>query len=208
MNNIIILFVVIWLLFRFMGVGNKKKTGHTASKQQQSVDMQKRLREAYKNAQQQQAEPPQVAREDAPVDDDLPPYHRQSTDEPLLSERPIERHHIDEVEEERCAAATRAKEEQRQQERQLARQQVVPVPGRPMRAQTLTQAERKLYTLPSAPRQKAIPGITDAASPKSPAAADIATMWQDVDLTKNVLVQGIVMAEVLGPPRSKRRLQR
>jgi hypothetical protein len=211
-SSIIIIFLVAWLFFRFVGSLNKKKpgnqtgqqqgaTGQTAA-QQQDVELQKRLREAYEAAQQQAARQHPQADDDIPpyrrvaVDDDIPPYRRQPADD---SPVPVRSHHLDEAEEERCAAATRAKEEQRQQQRQQTGYQT----GRSLRSQTQMQAVVKLPD-PAPQEQDLIskPDISIAPSMKIESSSIIQRSW---DLSKAVLTQGIIMAEVLGPPRSKKR---
>jgi len=223
-NSIIIIFLIAWLVFRFVGSANRKKAGNRQGqqqpgqqqgapgqagqqpalpgqtpRQQQAAELQKRLREAYEAAQQQQQ-----AQDDIPPyrrvaeDDDIPPYRRDSeagqAEVIIIPARPPEKHHLDEAEEERCAEAARAKEEQRQQ--QHPARAVKPPGGRMLRPQA--QAAQQLSA--TAPLSRDIPAASASSAPSTKRLAALAPQ-----LPREALQQGIIMAEILGPPRAKKR---
>ena len=187
-GNIIILFVIIWLVSRVMSSMNKKKKAEAQKEQQnqarqqqgqmshqmQSADDKRRLREIY-----EANEVPRHLREQllpigqqSVTDDDIPPYRRQPVDEdmPPYKRLPVEElplpaqailpHHIDQIEEESCAAATRVKK--------------VFSPKPLMSLANLPQQEKRGHT----------------------------NITQELGLPQNALIQGIVMAEILGPPKA------
>ena len=226
-SNIIVLFVVIWLVSRVVSSMNKKKKAEAQKEQQsqarqlqgqmprqlQSPEAQRRLREIYEvdevprhlreqllpMGQQSVADDDIPPYRRQPVKDDIPPYKRFSVEELPSPAQAALTHHIDQIEEERCAAAARAKDEQKQQalqhKRQLmassgAKQQQSPMPP-------LTRTRKPMAKVIS---QKSFTGLQNLPKQEKRGYPDIT---QGLGLPQDDLIRGIVMAEILGPPRAK-----
>ena len=215
-DNLFIVFVVIVLIARSVRASNKKKAGGQTSGQRpagadaeprdvqptrrsQAVETQKHLREIYEAAQRQQAGKQQpILQLPADDDDDIAPYRRVAVEEPAeAATQSRQKHHIDEIEEERCEEAEKVRQERRKQE--LRERFGAPAQRAAQKPKTLTQAARQLYA-PAPPAQD--PPPQSAPPPKQPLVA--AFNQNEPYQSENVLVQGVIMAEILGPPRSKR----
>lgn len=190
------LFAVIWVVGKIFGSLSKKKTREGQGQSQgqrmrQAVEEQKRRREAY------EAEQREKARLRINDDDDMPPYRRTAD-----AAAPPYRHD-----------SADGRPAHRTVQRNM------------QRPRTLTQAPRQLYT-PTAPtplphhideieetrcaeavRAKRLSAPVPAPPMQSVTAKDYPQAKRGgVPLQGNALVQGIIMAEILGPPRSKKRL--
>ncbi|MCL1975751.1 MAG: hypothetical protein FWG61_06290 [Firmicutes bacterium] len=207
MDSIIIIIVIFWLISRFVSSSNKKKqsaqqqnrqntmpqqqSSQAAQQQQPIIDIQKRLREALEAAEQKQTTQMVLqTKQTAENDNDIPPYRRL----PAETEKPLERnkHHIDEIEEERCENAEQVRQERRKQElrerfgaakqnKGIAINATIPV-----KQPTVTSQNLSALNLDQTTYDKAAMSINNESS-------------------KSILVQGIIMAEILGPPRAKKR---
>lgn len=196
----LVIFAVIWFVGRLIASAAKKSGGAGGgNKQRQAVEEQRRRREAYEAAQSQEAQP-----QEAPPRVERPQVLPQQ-------------------------AAQKARQAQRMQE--LAERFGSP----PQRAQkrtvqrpkTLTQVQRQLYAPMAPPEGPPVPPhhideieearCAEATLSKQQVApamqarhdfktADAPALRIDRKaLQPNMLVQGIIMAEILGPPRSKSR---
>ena len=172
--------------------------GASTARHYQMAEIQKRLREAYEEAQQQAQPTTQQASGQA---DDTPPYRRGLEAEPVPLQA-SKKHHIAASEEERSAEAKKAKQERRKQE--LRERFGTQLQHAPNRLAQQPRAARQVYE--SAPQNQSVTAEGAIAAPhtKTPA-ADTATVGNGMYFSGSMLTQGIIMAEILGPPRAKRK---
>jgi len=196
----LILFAIIFVVSRLLNSGNKKNSGN---RQQQAIEEQRRRRAAWEAAQRAQGAGGPAEQQPLTLEQTMRMFIEEIPEqESRPAVPPHEKHHIDDIEEERCAEAEKARQERRKAELR----ERFGAPQRRTQLQGSITDGRKRPELAVAP---ALSLSAISAPQQQPRLATAPPMGADkAYFEDNMLVQGIIMAEILGPPRAKRRLQR